>query len=317
MIVTITGNLLAETTATFPSQEVGTTQRASQESFQVGGKGVNAVRMLVRWNMAATAAIFPAGHTGVRCLDWLQRQQVPVQAFDLPGETRQGLVVRVDNEPAETTFLGKDLPLVENAWENLLAWLQKNEVQTVAICGSIPGWNKKMAEAWKKWRKAAGKRCQVAIDTYGDPLPALIRAGADLVKINRDEFISLAPEARADLLGALSIVAQKHKKTAWVITDGPDAIYAAEAGKDLWRFYPPRVKQLSPTGSGDVLLAGLVRFYLTEKQPLTQSLLRAVPYAAANAADAGVARFPEEAIKSLKLPLPERLERPSSSPSSA
>jgi sugar/nucleoside kinase (ribokinase family) len=52
------------------------------------------------------------------------------------------------------------------------------------------------------------------------------------------------------------------------------------------------VREVSPTGSGDVLLAGLLhaRFQLGRTWP--EALAFALPLAAANAAHEGVAEFP-------------------------
>ena len=47
-VFTLTGNLLAERTFQFASWEPGRTQRATGESFQVGGKGINVSKMLNR-----------------------------------------------------------------------------------------------------------------------------------------------------------------------------------------------------------------------------------------------------------------------------
>jgi 3'-phosphoadenosine 5'-phosphosulfate (PAPS) 3'-phosphatase len=47
-IFTLTGNLLAERTLTFDAWAPGRTQRATAESFQVGGKGINVAKMLAR-----------------------------------------------------------------------------------------------------------------------------------------------------------------------------------------------------------------------------------------------------------------------------
>jgi fructose-1-phosphate kinase PfkB-like protein len=55
---------------------------------------------------------------------------------------------------------------------------------------------------------------------------------------------------------------------------------------------PPRVQEVSPTGSGDVLLAGVLDALLRRGRTLAESLAYALPYAAANAAHPGVAEFP-------------------------
>jgi hypothetical protein len=59
-IFTLTGNLLAERTLTFPAWSAGRTQRATAETFQVGGKGINMSGGLVS-NCIITANNIGAG----------------------------------------------------------------------------------------------------------------------------------------------------------------------------------------------------------------------------------------------------------------
>ena len=58
LILTLTGNLLAERTLDFEAWEPGRTQRARTESFQVGGKGINVAKMLRRLGAPHTALCF-------------------------------------------------------------------------------------------------------------------------------------------------------------------------------------------------------------------------------------------------------------------
>ena len=66
-IFTLTGNLLAERTLEFETWSAGRTQRATRESFQVGGKGINVSKMLNRHRVANTALCFTGGAPGAEC----------------------------------------------------------------------------------------------------------------------------------------------------------------------------------------------------------------------------------------------------------
>ena len=67
-IFTLTGNLLAERTLNFASWRAGKTQRATAESFQVGGKGINVSKMLNRLQAPNTALCFAGGAPGESAL---------------------------------------------------------------------------------------------------------------------------------------------------------------------------------------------------------------------------------------------------------
>ena len=76
---TLTGNLLAERTLTFTDWEPGRTQRAREESFQVGGKGINVSRMLQRLGERSTALCFAGGAAGAECTERLRAEGMEFQ----------------------------------------------------------------------------------------------------------------------------------------------------------------------------------------------------------------------------------------------
>ena len=106
-LFTLTGNLLAERTLTFPAWSAGRTQRATAETFQVGGKGINVAKMLTRLGAPNTALGFTGGATGEDCLAWLRRSGLAFRTFPSTTPTRTGTVIRASGQP-ETTFLGPD-----------------------------------------------------------------------------------------------------------------------------------------------------------------------------------------------------------------
>jgi fructose-1-phosphate kinase PfkB-like protein len=54
---------------------------------------------------------------------------------------------------------------------------------------------------------------------------------------------------------------------------------------------PPPIKEVSPTGSGDVLLACVLIALYRQGVPLRDAVAYGLPYAAANAAHSGIAEF--------------------------
>src|SRR5262245_23017285 len=93
-IFTLTGNLLAERTLEFDAWVPGRTHRATVESFQVGGKGINVSKMLTRLGAANTALCFIGGNSGAECETWLRARSFSYRAFGSSTATRTGTVVR-------------------------------------------------------------------------------------------------------------------------------------------------------------------------------------------------------------------------------
>jgi sugar/nucleoside kinase (ribokinase family) len=115
-----------------------------------------------------------------------------------------------------------------------------------------------------------------------------------LVKINNVELRTLFPgePSSASTSTLLLRARERWPVRRWIVTDGGGLIWFGEAEGTVASMSPPRVAEVSPTGSGDVFLACVLEFHFRRGQPLAQAVERALPYAAANAAHPGVAEFP-------------------------
>jgi 1-phosphofructokinase len=282
-LFTLTGNLLAERTLEFDSWAPGRTQRARRESFQVGGKGINVSKMLNRLGVKNTALCFVGGVPGAECERWLDEHGFAYRAFQTTTATRLGTVVRGGGH-AETTFLGPDAAPDATAVRACAEFLDAQAgSQTLALCGSFPGWDdapfEPMRDALARWLS----RGSVAADTYGPPLTWLLQQPVDLLKVNAAELGAAGIGAKADLPNA---------PLRCVVTDGGRPVRAREGMGAEFTLEPPKIREVSPTGSGDVLLACLLDSIFCRKRSLRDALVSALPFAAANAAHSGVAEFP-------------------------
>lgn len=285
-IYTLTGNLLAERTLDYAGWSPGRTQRASAESFQVGGKGINVAKMLQRLGHPATALCFAGGPTGAECAAWLERQPFASRAFTSSTPTRAGTVVR-DRSGAhrETTFLGPDAPVDAAALRTCSDYLDTiADRQVLALCGSFPGWAEPACEPLRAALDRWLRRGTLLVDSYGPPLEWAAARPVSLVKINADE------------LRALGVATRDHPypaaPRAWVVSDGPGPVRVRDEHGGTQTLTTPPVTEVSPTGSGDVLLACLAHGLTGRGLTLRDAVAFALPYAAANAAHPGVADFP-------------------------
>ena len=282
---TLTGNLLAERTLTFGAWAPGRTQRAQAESFQVGGKGINVTRMLQRLGERSTALCFAGGATGAECRDRLRAEGLDFQAFAAQSPTRAGTVVRAAGQP-ETTFLGPDAAPGPAAVRACADYLDAQPGGILAICGSVPGWEDEsfapLRAALERW---LGRGLLVA-DTYGPALAWLAARPLALVKINRAEFDGLFPATeRAETVAArLARPVAPDGPRAWVVTDGPGPVHVRDEQGATGELTPPRVREVSATGSGDILLAGILQARWRQGMSLQQAVEFALPYASAHAA---------------------------------
>jgi 1-phosphofructokinase len=294
-IFTLTGNLLWEKTLAFSDWAPGRTQRAAAESFQVGGKGINVARMLARLGEPVKALCFPGGATGAECIAWLREKKIPFRAFRTAAPTRIGIVVRGDRR-RETTFFSPDQSPTAAALRDCASFLDACPRHAVlAVCGSFPGFEQSAAAplraALDRWLTRGSF---LAADTYGPALAWLVTRPIDLVKINRHEFDALFPSTarRTSVSARLRRACERWPVCRWIITDGPRPVWFVGRNSAAPAcLAPPRVREVSATGSGDVLLACVLHALLQPNATLAEAVAFALPGAAASAARPGMAGF--------------------------
>ncbi len=294
-IFTLTGNLLAERTLDFRDWAPGRTQRAESESFQVGGKGINVSRMLARFGVEATALCFTGGHLGAECLAWLTARGLSHRAFSGSTPTRTGIVIRRPGG-RETTFLGPDAAPDADAIAACAQFLgEQPDGGVLAICGSFPGWEGAAFDPLRKALDAWINRSTLIADTYGPPLAWLAKRPVSLVKLNATEFRGLIRPNRKDGSSLtdpeLEAAAKETPVRNWIVTDGPGLVWVREENSSPIYLEPPKVSEVSATGSGDVMLACVIEGWMRRHMPLREAAVFALPYAASNAAHSGVAEF--------------------------
>ncbi len=294
-ILTLTANLLWEQTLHFKEWQPDRTQRAARASHQVGGKGINVAKMLARLGAAHAAVCFPGGATGTVVEAWLRGQGFALKTFPSAApETRSGVVIR--STRTETTFLGPDQPLDPAGIHTAAAALATEPADSVlAVCGSIPGWEGKTGAAFRELFTAW--KGPLVADTYGPPLKWLVERPLALVKINREEFDRLVPADPGDkselaFSMRLAEAAARWPVAAWIISDGAKPVWCAIKDGTTTTLRPPPIREVSATGSGDVLLAALLHAHFNLGQGWPEALAYALPLASANAAHEGIAEFP-------------------------
>ena len=298
-IFTLTGNLLAERTLEFDTWTPGKTQRARTESFQVGGKGINVSKMLTRLRAPNTALCFTGGATGAECAAWLTRRGLLHRAFPTSAPTRSGTVVRSGGF-AETTFLGPDSAPDADAIIACAEFLQAQPAGSVlAVCGSLPGWASAAFDPLRAVFHRWPERGPLIADTYGPPLGWFADETAALLRLNRTEFATLFSAAEQKLSGGelLRLARDRFRALRWTVSDGAAPVWFCADHHDPETLLPPKVRQVSATGSGDVMLAGILHARFLRGLSWKESVVAALPAAAANAAHPGIAEFPEPAAE--------------------
>jgi fructose-1-phosphate kinase PfkB-like protein len=293
-LFTLTGNLLAERTLEFETWAPGKTQRAQRATFQVGGKGINVSRMLTRLAAPNTALCFTGGQTGAECEAWLRERKLSFHPFATSAPTRSGTVVRGGGH-GETSFFTPDVAPDSAALRACAEFLNAQQPGAVlAVSGSLPGWRSPdfdvLRDALHRWLE----RGPLVVDTYGPPLAWFADRAVTFIRINRAELETLVqlPDKKASSGELLRHARDKYRALRWAVTDGPAPVWFVNETSDPETMTGPRVRQISPTGSGDVMLACVLHARYHQGKSWRDAVAWSLPYAAANAAHPGVAEFP-------------------------
>ncbi|MCM2267566.1 MAG: PfkB family carbohydrate kinase [Elusimicrobiales bacterium] len=253
-------NLAVDKTALVPRFAKGRVFRLGGTVTLPGGKGVNVARALRSLGLETPVAGFVSGHNGRWITEAMRKEgfKTYIEAHEA-GESRVCYTV-VDSGGRATDLNeeGPDVPAAAQARFLRLYSGLAPKFRVAAVCGRVSSGLKKGFYA-SLVRLAAARGCFTMFDTSGPVLAEALAAGAEGIKINREEFEELSGAAYTP--ARLHSFFKKHApgglKTL-IVTDGAGHTHAASPF-GLWRVTPPRLARLkSPTGAGDSFMAGFL-----------------------------------------------------------
>ena len=293
-IVTLTANLVAETTYYVGDWGPGKTSRATKERFQVGGKGINVSKMLQHLDAETTAVCFPGGNFGLICEQWLADQKRYFKSFSRGCITRSGTIIRAPRSD-EISILGIDSHVSAESVQDCVEYLKKlSKPYVLAICGVFQEWESSNWDALRDWLPNRGEHVYLAVDTYGPSLLWFARQNPNVIKINRQELETLIDEdvqtSATDVL--MERIAENYNCPLWIVTDGEAKTWTLKSGSYPQATQPPLVECTSPIGCGDVFFATLLdQRYNHPENSLEFAIELAEKYASKNAMSSEIAAF--------------------------
>ncbi|MFC0672380.1 1-phosphofructokinase family hexose kinase [Brachybacterium hainanense] len=265
MILALTPNPALDITETLTALSPGAVHRPEEVRAMPGGKGLNTARVLDALGEAVTV-LGPLGGATGRGIRTLLAEASPriVQGFvEIGGETRRTVTLLARGEATGIHEQGPELHGSELDALEASVLHRLPGARALGISGSLP---RGMGDARLSALVAAARaaRVPVLVDTSGPALLAAARAGADVLKPNREEALaatgatdpSAACRALLDL-GAGSVVCSL----------GPDGMLVASRDGRLLRARPPRSIAGNPTGAGDAAVAALLRHLARARSP--------------------------------------------------
>jgi 1-phosphofructokinase family hexose kinase len=254
VILTVTSNPALDLTVAVERLDPGATHRVPPAVVRAGGKGVNVARILHAAGIPVLAAGPAGGDTGAAFAAELTDAGVPHELVAVEGATRRSYAI-VDAAAGEATVLNeRGAPISAGDAERLEGRVGRLAAgaDLVVISGSVPpGWDTAITSRLIASIRARG--IPVIADLGGASLLAACRAGADVVKPNREELREAT--GLDDPLRGAAVLRQLGAGVV-VVSSGSEGMRATSAAGS-WRARLDDALSGNATGAGDAAVAAI------------------------------------------------------------
>lgn len=258
MIVTLTPNPSLDRTLEIDVLDHGAVLRARSSRVEAGGKGVNVARALAVNGVGARAVLPLGGPEGDHLATLIDELGLETRRVAIAAPVRTNVsLVEPDGTVTKINASGPELTAdeVESLTKTTVAAI--DGATWVAACGSLPPgapddlYTRLVAAV----HDAGG---QIAVDTSGAPLAAVIDAGPDVIKPNDEELAAIAGRELAtfgDIVAAARDLRQRGVGAVLVSLGRHGAMLVDD---DASHAFAPPVTPRSNVGAGDATLAGFL-----------------------------------------------------------
>lgn len=275
MILTVTPNPAVDkstrTTQLIPEKKL----RCSDMVVEAGGGGINVSKGLQRLGAPNMALITSGGFNGKQLEACLQEERISYHTIQIPGETRENIVVLEEQSNNQFRFVLPGPTLQAEIEEDILCAIKNLPFAPEIIVGSgslPPGFNDNFYARLVTLANQLGAK--PIIDCSGKPLELAVAAGVYLVKPNLNELSQLSgvPVLETDQVveAAQSLLKSGSCRMVTVSLGSQGAILV---NKDqVIRVPAPTVKKQSTVGAGDSMVAGMC--YQVWKNAVAADIIR-------------------------------------------
>lgn len=259
MIATVTLNPALDRSIYVGKLLPNDTNRIVKVETDIGGKGINAARVLRELGSETMCLGFIGGKTGRFIEHELRQDGIETDFVHVHDETRTNIGIQ-ESSGAPPTTLNEPGPAITDAELTELygkVRMAASKSSMVIIGGSLPpGAPVDIYHTLVGLVQAEG--AQAILDADGEPMRLGMDAAPFMIKPNRAEvkrLIGVEIKSLDDAVRAVNILKQSGVKLI-VISMGADG---AVAGSDegIWHAVPPKVEVVSTIGSGDSMVAGI------------------------------------------------------------
>ena len=257
MILTVTPGPALDLTWHVERLVPGDTLRTRPGAHRAGGKGVNVSRVLAAMGHATEAVAPVGGETGDRFTRELGESGISACLISVQSETRQTVTI-VDQNSGQATVISEEAPtLTPDEWIELTERVESRlaNATVLVVSGRISA--SAPADLLARLvRSATANGVSTIVDTSGPSMLEAARAGATILKPNRDELAEATGEDT--ISGGITALLRLGAETVCVSL-GEDGLAAAVRSDPalLHRAALRRPVHGNATGAGDAAVAAL------------------------------------------------------------
>ena len=259
MIATVTLNPALDKSIYVDRLHPNDTNRILRVEVDVGGKGINASRVLKELGSETIALGFVGGQVGSFIEHVLKNEGIPTDFVHVNSDTRTNVCIQ-EMTGSPPTMLNEPGPTISEAdFDQLFDKVREvaKKSSFVIFGGSLPpGVPKDIYQLLVKVVQDSDSKA--ILDSDGEPMRLGMKSLPYMIKPNREEVERLVNQRvknAGEAVRAANILVGTGVKLV-VISMGADGAVAASAD-EVWQAVPPKVTAVSTIGSGDSMVAGI------------------------------------------------------------
>lgn len=261
MILTITANPSIDMSYILDELKQNDINRTSKVDKTAGGKGLNVSKVLKILGEDVLATGFLGGRNGEFIIDELAERNIVADFVEIEQPTRNCIALLYDGKQTEILEAGPEISSSEES--EFMAKLDSiiEPDMIVSISGGIarglePDFYARVIKIINS------KNAKAVLDTSGEPLSEVLKQDSlpFLIKPNLEEledFLGKKIGSDTNRVGAILKEGVLGKLPNILVSLGSEGAIA-RFGNELYRAYTPKIKVISPVGSGDATVAGYI-----------------------------------------------------------
>lgn len=280
MILTITMNPSMDYTYLVPSLQLDQVNRVDNPHISIGGKGINAGRVIAQSGEEVLLTGILGGNVGKSILDSLLAEEHYLLDFlTINGNSRNAITIMHDGN-THTELVEKGLYLSDEDeqlfYHHLSMLIEQHPITVVCISGSVNSVNGHFhAQLLQFIRKALGEQIPILMDISGEQLKnclAQTNARPNFVKPNQHELEELIGRklcSSQEIFTVLESTLFEGIDTVMVSQGGDGAIVKYQS--TFFKIEIPKIAIVNTTGCGDSTVGGMA-VALNKQYPIEQAL---------------------------------------------